>query len=126
MRESPPLATGRQDVQDRLDHIAQIDLPRPSQTLPGWQLSYDQPPFCIGHIACIAQPAPLILRSSDFSPSHCDLPRFFANPKESHLTEITHLFFGQTLRMRMEQAAGFSNRLFRPAAEVVDKADLAT
>jgi hypothetical protein len=63
-------------------------------------LTCDQPPLRIGHIACIPQSVTLILLPSDFGPWHGALPRIFANPKESQQAEITHCFFGQTLRTR--------------------------
>jgi carboxymethylenebutenolidase len=55
----------------------------------------------------------LILSTSDFGPRHVALPRIFANPKESQPAEITHCFFGHTLR----KAAGKSTELYRYDAE---------
>ena len=60
--QSAPLAAGRQNVQNRLDNLAQIDFPRPSQSAPRRQPPGDQRPLRIGHVACIAQSVALILQ----------------------------------------------------------------
>jgi len=98
--QGPPLAASGQNVEDRLHDLAQIDLPRAPPSPPRRHLSGDQCPLRIGQVACVAQTIALILGTSDFGPWHGVLPRIFANPKESQPAEITHCFFGQTLRMR--------------------------
>jgi hypothetical protein len=53
-RQSAPLAAGRQNEQDGLDYLAQINFARAAQSTPRRQLSYDQTPLRVGHVACIA------------------------------------------------------------------------
>lgn len=98
-RQRPPLAASRNDVEDRFDHTTQLSLTRPAAPVRSRQQPPDQRPFRIGHIACITQFVPPILLTSDLSPGHRALPRIFANPMESHPTEVTHPFFSQALRM---------------------------
>lgn len=99
-RQRSPLATGRQNIENRLHHLAQIDFPWSPKSPWRRHLSGNQRPLRIGQIACVAQPIALILDTSDFGPRHRALPRIFANPKEAQPAEITHSFFGQALRMR--------------------------
>src|ERR1700712_1248097 len=65
---------------------------------PWRQAPRDHSPFSIRHVTCVAQPAALIIGTSDFSPWHGGLPRIFANPMESQPTGITRSFFSQALR----------------------------
>ncbi len=76
LRQRPPLAAGRQDVEDRVHHLAQIDFARTPDPARCRQKKADQKPFRIGRIACITQVIAPILRTGGFSPSHCDLHRF--------------------------------------------------
>src|SRR6202043_2805660 len=98
LRQRPPLAARRQNIENRLHNTTQIGPARPTAPVCSRQKALDQPPPRIGHTACITQFVPPILLPSDFSPGHRDLLRIFANPMESHLTEITHPFFSQILR----------------------------
>jgi hypothetical protein len=68
--QGSPLAARRQNKQDRFDNLTQIDFPRSAQSAPRRQLSRDQLPLRIGHVACVAQPIALILLERDFGPRH--------------------------------------------------------
>ena len=102
LRQCPPLASGGQNEENRLHYHAQVHLSGTAQMTSRWHPPGNQCPLRIGHIACVTQSTALILSTSDFGPRHGVLPRIFANPKESQLTEITHCFFGQALRMTAE------------------------
>ena len=96
-RQHPPLAAGRQHVEQRVHHRPQLRLARPSQ--PVWRRHErrDRRPFFIRRIACILQSVPPILRPSDFSPGHLRDSVSLRNTTESQPTEITQLIFGQAL-----------------------------
>src|SRR4051794_39560760 len=97
-RQGSPLAAARQNIEDRLHDLAQIDLPRPAQSPSRRHHPGDQRPFCIGQITCVTQSAALILDTSGLGPWHGVLPRIFANPKESQASQSRSPFSGQALR----------------------------
>src|SRR4051794_36519961 len=99
-RQGSPLAPARQNIEDRLHDLAQIDLPRPAQSPSRRHHPGDQRPFCIGQITCVTQSAALILDTSGLGPWHGVLPRIFANPKESQASQSRSPFSGQALRRR--------------------------
>ena len=71
----PPLAAGRDDIEDRLHDPAQIRTSwSPQSFLLGHQRR-NQRPLRIAKVACILQVVPAILRAGDFSPGHLDLIR---------------------------------------------------
>src|SRR6476620_6906230 len=98
LRQGSPLAAARQNIEDRLHDLAQINLPRPAQSPSRRHHPGDQRPFCIGQITCVTQSAALILDTSGLGPWHGVLPRIFANPKESQASQSRSPFSGQALR----------------------------
>jgi len=90
-----PLAAGRQDVKHGVDHRTQFRGPWPPQSIRRRQ-SFDQLPFPIADIACIAQIITAILRSSGFGP-HLVSPVYLANQTDTQVTEITQFILGQPL-----------------------------
>src|SRR5690606_34003199 len=99
-RQRAPLDAGPGNVKDRLDNDAQTSLARPPVTMGTRQQRLQPFPFAIRHIACKPAAQTPILIPSGLAPGHRDLLRIFANPMESQPSRITHLFFGQALRMR--------------------------
>src|ERR1700716_3800592 len=68
LRQHPPLTTGPRDIQDRIEHAAQLGLARSAQTLYRGHMRLTQRPFGIRQIACVALSRSLILPASDFGP----------------------------------------------------------
>src|SRR5258706_9256280 len=68
LRQHPPLTTGPRDIQDRIEHAAQLGLTRSAQTLDRGHMRLNQRPFGIRQIACVALSRSLILPASDFGP----------------------------------------------------------
>src|SRR5215210_7956189 len=96
--QHPPLAAGGGDEEDRVHHPAQLRRPLAAEALGLWHERRDQAPLGIAGVACISRAAANIVAASGFGPSHRDLLRIFANPKESQPAGITHPFLGQALR----------------------------
>src|SRR5262249_21193784 len=61
-------AARRQHVKKGIDHLPELGGARPPQLPDRRQLGFDQCPFLIGDVTCIAQIFPAILPSSGFSP----------------------------------------------------------
>ena len=59
-----------QDVENRVHHLAQIDLARTPNMACWWKKERQQQPLRIGHVACISKVITSILFAGDFSPSH--------------------------------------------------------
>src|SRR3981189_2775417 len=68
LRQHPPLTTGPRDIQDRIEHAAQLGLARSAQTLYPGPMRLNQCPFGLAQIACVALSRSLILPASDFGP----------------------------------------------------------
>src|SRR6516165_1808867 len=66
--QHPPLTTRPRDVQDRVEHAAQLGLTRSAQTFDCRHMRFDQRPLCVRQIACVPLSFSLILPTSDFSP----------------------------------------------------------
>src|SRR5690606_17471241 len=119
-RQRAPLDAGPGNVKDRLDNDAQTSLARPPVTMGTRQQRLQPFPFAIRHIARKPAAQTPILIPSGLAPGHRDLLRIFANPMESQPSQITHLFFGQALRMRegcasLPQAGGSKIVEVRPS-----------
>ena len=91
------LAAGREQVEERVDHLAQDRGARPADRLRRRQMWRDQGPLPIGQIACVALTLALVLLAGRFSPNLVP-PVIVATTTESQVTETTQLFLGQTLR----------------------------
>src|SRR5262249_41672779 len=74
---------------------AQVGFSRTAQTLNRRHIGFDQPPLCIGKVACITSTSSLILRTSDF----VVLLGLFGTIMLSQLTEITQFISGQPLSL---------------------------
>ena len=68
-----PLAPGRRDVEDRIEHLSQIGRPGPADPSDYRHHRRYQRPFCVSRIACIFAATALISTTSEFGPGHCDL-----------------------------------------------------
>ncbi len=91
-----PLAAGSGDIQDGVQHRAQISPPRAAQQFAHRHKRRDQRPFRIDQITCVARRHAVILRTSDFGPHvvpHCLLD----TTSVSQHAEITQFIFGQPL-----------------------------
>jgi hypothetical protein len=88
----PPLAPGRQHIQDSVHDYAQRDRTGPAARMAPRHKGFDQCPFRIGQIACVAQPIPAISRASDFSLGHRNSVRC-CRSTESQPAGITQLSF---------------------------------
>ena len=55
LRQRAPLAAGRQDIEDRVHHHAQIDFARTPEPARRGQKKAEQQPFRIRRVACITQ-----------------------------------------------------------------------
>ena len=71
--QPPPLAPGRRDGEDRVRHIPQIHRPRSANPTPRRKQRRKQRPFPVARVTCVSAPAALMLRTGEFSPSHCGL-----------------------------------------------------
>jgi hypothetical protein len=96
LRQHAPLASAARNIQDRIQHRAQVGLPRPAQALGSRHKGRDHRPLAIGKVACITLPRTLILRSSDFGP-HVVPPGLLTTTRMPQLTEITQFISGQPL-----------------------------
>lgn len=87
-----PLATALGDVEDRVDRRAQAGFALAPTTGGRRQVGFDEGPFRIGGVTCIAQAIALILGTRDFSPGHDEFLVVFANAKESQPLKSRNLF----------------------------------
>jgi hypothetical protein len=87
-----PLATTLGDVEDRVDRRAQAGSALAPTTGGRRQVGFDEGPFGIGGVACIAQATALILGTRDFSPGHDGFLVVFANTKESRPLKSRNFF----------------------------------
>lgn len=77
------MATGRGDVKQSVDDLAEISGARMARAARHPQKRSNQSPFPIRHVTCVAWRSPEILPMGDFSPDHRELYQIFANPKDS-------------------------------------------
>ena len=103
---SSPLLHHQRPSAQRFVLRPKIDDTRTTPTATLWKQGFNQPPFGIRQIACIALPITAITGASDLGPRQVVLLRSFVTTMESQLTEITQLFSGQSLRM-----SGFGSRV---------------
>ena len=103
------MATGRQHVEDGLHNPSQCHCSGPASMRRRGHERFDQGPFGIGEVACVAQSNPAISLPSDFSPGHCDSV-CCCKPTESHPTEIAQLSFSVRLS-DLSGASGPRHRL---------------
>src|SRR6266446_5050942 len=89
----PPLAARRSHVQDGIHHRPKFHNPGPPNRQGSRQKWFDQRPFSVRHIACVAQSLPTILTAGDLSPGHCGLHRLCGTTTESQPIEITQPLF---------------------------------
>src|SRR5260370_26311967 len=61
LRQHPPLTAGPRDIQDRIEHVAQLGLARSAQTLDRGHMRLNHRPLGIRQIACVALSLYLIL-----------------------------------------------------------------
>lgn len=87
-----PLAAGRGEIQDGIDHGPQTGHPGTADPPGGRHERLDQRPFGIGEITCITQSVSPILSASGVGPRHRELHRIVANPRESQRLEATQPF----------------------------------
>lgn len=74
-RELSPLATGHNDIKDRLHDATQTNSPQSPTSLSAGNQRYNQRPFRIVQVTCILKVVPAILHAGDFSPNHLNLTR---------------------------------------------------
>jgi len=87
-----PLAAGRGEIQDGVDHDPQAGQAGTTDPPGGGHERLDQHPFGIGEVACIAQSISPILQASGRGSNHRELDRIFADPTESQGLEATQPF----------------------------------
>ena len=75
LRQCAPLAAGRQNVENGVQHRPKLNFPRPSDATRRRQEKREQKPFRLRRVACINQVIAPILLPGGFSPSHRDLHR---------------------------------------------------
>jgi hypothetical protein len=80
------------DVEDRVDRRAQAGSALAPTTGGRRQVGFDEGPFGISGVACIAQAIALILDTRDFSPGHDVFLVVFANTKELRPLESRNFF----------------------------------
>ena len=71
--QHPPLAAGRRDVEDRVEHVAQACRAGPTCGLGRGHERRDRRPFRVGQIACVFAARTGMLAASEFGPGHRDL-----------------------------------------------------
>ena len=70
LRQHPPLATARRDVEDRIHHRTQIGGSRPASSFRRRQQRRDQLPLATRQVAWIAHGVPFMLHTSGIIPRH--------------------------------------------------------
>ena len=88
----PHMTARRQHVEDGLHNPSQSHRSRPASMRRRGHERFDQGPFGIGEVACVAQSRPAISSPSDFSPGHCESV-CCCKPTESQPAEIAQLSF---------------------------------
>src|SRR5260221_8067050 len=73
--QRPPLAAGRENIENGIYQRAQIGRSRAANSSRFWHQRFQKHPFAISRIACKAKPVAPILQASDFGPRHRALPR---------------------------------------------------
>src|ERR1700747_1120216 len=113
--QGAPLASGGEDIKDRVEHRAKVNLAR-SPDLSGLGKQWrNQLPLLVGEVTCVTQAVAAILFAGGFGPRHVVLPRRISNTKESQRAETTQLLFGQALRMTAVCVAGCNKSPVRAA-----------
>ena len=92
----PHMTARRQHVEDGLHNSSERHRSRPASMRRRGHERFDQGPFGIGEVACVAQSRPAISSPSDFSPGHRVSVRL-RKRTESQLTEIAQLSFSVRL-----------------------------
>lgn len=85
------IAAGRQ-IQDRVDHFAQICRSWPAKPPSFGKKRLRERPFAIGHVACVAKPISSILRTGDLSLSHRKLHRIVADRWNNNILKLFNFF----------------------------------
>src|SRR5258707_7824812 len=73
--QRPPLAAGRENIENGIYQRAQIGRSRAANSSRFWHQRFQKHPFAISRIACKPKPVAPILQASDFGSSHRALPR---------------------------------------------------
>lgn len=92
------MSARRRHIEQSVDHLLQIRRPGTAEPVRWPQKGLNDRPFGIRYVACIAQPASVMLRPSDFSPGHRILVQC-RNRTESQPAETTQPFLGQALSL---------------------------
>ena len=98
LRDGAPLAAGAENVHDAVDNLAYVDVALVAAAFGRRNQRYDMPPFGVGQIARIAQPA-AVLASAVFVAPHWRPLRRFGAPLLNH--------------KRFQRFVKFSDRLLR-------------
>ena len=59
LRQGLPLAASRQHVADRVQHLADIHVPRPAAVLGRWNHRFNQRPFGVAEVTRVTKAVPL-------------------------------------------------------------------
>ncbi len=95
-----PLAAGREQIEKRVDNLAQDRRSGPTDRLRRRQMGCDQGLLPVRRVAYVACALPLILIAGRFSP-HLVSPVVAATTTESQVTETTQLVLGQALSLQI-------------------------
>ena len=98
LRQSAPLAAGRQHIQDPVQNRAHVDLSTPPPVLGRRDQRRHQSPFVVGQIARIAQPFALVEWSIGSRPHRAPPLADSVHTTESQPILSTQVLSGRTLR----------------------------